>query len=229
MRRILGFLLGVVTVGVPFDAALACRCTRVDDSAHLAATPINFSGRAMEKAPSADGRAVIYRFEVSETWKGDLPAVVAVRTPRSTAACGASFQPDQVYTVFATPFRQDLLETGACQLAPVQSRPDAFKAMLMTYRAQVAAWARHVVAAEDSPEKLRGEIDFLLANNEVNYRPIRLDAARADFRSALRIAPKSSLANRGLAALDRLAAVAKPARPDVQRIWPEAFGSAASP
>lgn len=246
--------LGVMLAASP---AVACRCARVDDAAHVAATPIIFTGRVMAGPPEVDGRALVFSFEVSETWKGDLPAVVAVRTPRSSATCGVAFEQGRTYTVFATPYRQDVFETGSCQLAPLQSRPELLKARMAEYRARVAAWDQFGSAESDGSKVLRRKLEFLLASNDwtaavttlealltrpqqdraallaqrglLNYRLVRLDAARADFMAVLRLDPESPLAGRGLIALDRLDDIAVPARPDVQRLWPESFESPERP
>lgn len=255
--RLMVWLTLALGVGLLTRPAVACRCAPVDDAAHLTATPIIFTGRVMPGRPETDGRALIFRFEITETWKGSLPAAVAVRTPRSSATCGASFEPGRSYTVFAIPFRQDQLETGACQLAPFQSRPELFTKLINNYRAQVAEWDRLIATAENMPDKQRGKLAFLLSNNDwtaavltldallarppkdrvallaqrglLNYRLLRLNAARSDFTTVLRLDPRSSVAMRALGALDRLDEMAAPARADAQRLWPEPFESAVTP
>lgn len=246
--------LGVELITSP---AVACRCAQVDDAAHLAATPIIFTGRVIPEKTETDGRALIFMFEITEIWKGSLPAAVAVRTPRSSATCGASFEPGRSYTVFATPFRQNQLETGACQLAPIQSRPELFGKLTRKYRAEVAEWDRLIAAAENTPDKLLGKLAFLLSNNDwtaavstldallarppkdkvallaqrglLNYRLLRLNAARSDFTTVVRLDPTSTVAMRALGALDRLGEMTTPTRTDAQRVWPESFDSPEAP
>lgn len=251
------WLACALSVGLGTRPAVACRCAQIDEAVHLAATPIIFTGRVMPGRPETDGRALVFKFEILETWKGSLPTTVAVRTTRSSATCGASFEPGRSYTVFATPFRQQQLETSACQLAPFQSRPELFRKMLRNYRAEVAAWDRLIGTAEDIPNELRRKLAFLLSNSDwttavstldsllarppqdkltlfaqrglLNYRLLRLNAARSDFTSVIRSDPRSSLAMQALRALDILDEMNAPTRTDAQRLWPEPFESPVTP
>lgn len=95
----------LVVIGGP---ARACSCAQMSPTEALDLADAAFVGRLADVAhggfssegdPSFQPAASLFTFEVDQVVKGDLPATVEVRTPSSSAACGASFAPQKAAAV----------------------------------------------------------------------------------------------------------------------------------
>jgi hypothetical protein len=79
------------------SAALACKCSATPRAAMIEKTPYVFQGRVLRVRDDETTRYA--DIEMVRPVKGEIPRVMEVATPRSTAACGYPFQKGQVLVV----------------------------------------------------------------------------------------------------------------------------------
>jgi hypothetical protein len=98
-------LLSLLLVLFGYNLALACSCIAPDErtrSEAIKTSPVIFQGKVMSIAKSRDGDSVNVRFRVQRTWKGVRTKEIVITTPRSSAACGYSFERNKIYTIYAS-------------------------------------------------------------------------------------------------------------------------------
>jgi hypothetical protein len=100
------------------DAALACRCPKVEASADLSAFAAVFSGRVVESKRLPAGERV--KFRVERVWKGEVTPEVNLLLQRASdpgvfSSCDIGFQKGESYLVYALKTREgNALTTRKC-------------------------------------------------------------------------------------------------------------------
>ena len=100
------------------DAALACRCQKVEASADLSPYAAVFAGRAVESKRLPTGERVTFR--VGRVWKGELTPEVSLLLQRASdpgvfSSCYIRFQKGGSYLVYALKSRDgSTLTTHKC-------------------------------------------------------------------------------------------------------------------
>ena len=117
-RMAIGVSLPAVVVLAALEAtpgkALACTCVRPSppDETKAMADAV-FSGTVSDSSPTGDGN-VIYTFEPTVIWKGQIQAVIEVSTAASAATCGDFFDIGVEYIVYAYLDENGALTTNMC-------------------------------------------------------------------------------------------------------------------
>jgi hypothetical protein len=106
-RRVILLALIVAFIVVPLPPARACSCSGGDSRDRLAAADGAFIGELVGRRETgplgsiiSSGRDVVYTFEVSEVFKGDIGRRVEIHSPASGASCGFEVAADEAVGIF---------------------------------------------------------------------------------------------------------------------------------
>lgn len=144
-RVIAGLLAWFVWVDP--HTARACSCLPPEPPAlALSHADAVFEGRvlslsAVAPEDAAFGGELRYELELQRVWKGELPDVVVLTTPSSSAACGRSFEIGGRYLVYAARGQRGELADFLCSRTRRISGADEDLAVLGPARARAAVEA----------------------------------------------------------------------------------------
>lgn len=118
MKYALGVVLAILLPIFSPEAALACRCARVEASADLSPYAAVFSSKVVEAKRLPHSSRV--KFKVDSAWKGEAAKEITLFLPRSSdsrafSTCDIGFKNGESYLVYAFASRTDAtLTIGKC-------------------------------------------------------------------------------------------------------------------
>lgn len=131
------------------DETKACKCAEISFSNDSDNADLIFRGILLGKQDSISIGKAFYTFKITKIWKGQSYQSLIIKTNYGGQACGASFEIDKEYLIFA-----NNLETSRCRRnSEVSTSPDISRLdykYIKSYRQQIATDTFPILSKQES-------------------------------------------------------------------------------
>jgi hypothetical protein len=118
-------MLKLLCLALLISFSLSCSCIMRSDADAFAASDLVFEGKVKKVNLKSEFKQTI-KFDVLQTFKGEVTDPMKVNTNGNSAMCGFHFEDDASYVVFAYKTENGKYETNLCSKTQL-SNPEIIK------------------------------------------------------------------------------------------------------